>query len=62
MWLSRKEFRKKKSMVRTRSKQTEKQVEKKSQEQKSNKFKADWIREQSKKIAAYSTGSEIKKF
>ena len=61
MWLSREEFKRGKLMVRTRKEQAKHQVEKKKKEISKEKARANWIREQERKIPAYSTGAQIKK-
>ena len=62
MWLLREEFERRISMVRTRSEQKKNQIAKKRREELSDRVKANWIREQEKKIPAYSTATQIKKF
>ena len=49
-------------MVRTRSEQKKYQVEKKRKEISKDRVKANWIREQERKIPVYSTSAQIKKF
>jgi len=48
--------------MRTRVGAAKKQVEKKEKVARREKSQAKWIREQEKKIPAYSTGAQIKKF